>query len=199
MASADFLQPIPAPLDAGSTRQAGGPPRVMRTTFMLMPVGSTSQRSVQVLGFDDLGLLTPLRRLISASCSSGQHFACGFLQIPPRDGHPCRSANTSPCRVCRGLSPPSHLSPPPQRLQQRQSRRYAPCLAHQKNPISPGRNGAIQNRPWTYSLKGPKAIYGWIKSQIKPKTMGLSIFLCFPNLLNSCNEDSCPLNRASSQ
>ena len=47
---------------------------------------------------------------LSASCSSDQHFACDFLQIPPHDGHPCRSANTSPCRVCRGLSPPSHLS-----------------------------------------------------------------------------------------
>jgi len=31
----------------------------------------------------------------------------GFLQIPPRDGHPCRSANSSPCRACGGLSPPS--------------------------------------------------------------------------------------------
>jgi hypothetical protein len=41
------------------------------------------------------------------TCSSGQRFAYSFLQIPPRDGHPCRSANTSPCRVCSGLSPPS--------------------------------------------------------------------------------------------
>src|SRR5271157_5662487 len=32
-------------------------------TFTLMPVGSTSQRSVQVSGFADNGLLTPLRRL----------------------------------------------------------------------------------------------------------------------------------------
>jgi len=44
-----------------------------------MPVGYTSQRSVQVLGFASIGLLTPLRRLISASCSSGQRFAFGFL------------------------------------------------------------------------------------------------------------------------
>ncbi|MGF6641153.1 hypothetical protein OKW39_008370 [Paraburkholderia sp. MM6662-R1] len=108
MASADSRQPIPAPCDASSTRQTDGAPRVMRATFLLMPVGSTSWRSVQVLGFTDLGLLTPPHRLISASCSSGQHFACGFLQIPPYDGHPCRSASTSPCRVCRGLSPPSH-------------------------------------------------------------------------------------------
>ncbi len=49
---------------------------------------------------------------LSASCSSGQRFAFGFLQIPPRDGHPCRSANTSPCRVCRGLSPPSKCALP---------------------------------------------------------------------------------------
>src|SRR5665213_1301338 len=32
-------------------------------TFTLMPVGFTSQRSVQVSGFADIGLLTPLRRL----------------------------------------------------------------------------------------------------------------------------------------
>ena len=32
-------------------------------TFTLMPVGSTPQRSVQVSGFTDIGLLTPLRRL----------------------------------------------------------------------------------------------------------------------------------------
>jgi len=32
-------------------------------TFLLMPVGFTSQRPVQVLGFDDLGRLTPLCRL----------------------------------------------------------------------------------------------------------------------------------------
>ena len=27
--------------------------------------------------------------LLSGSCSSGPRFAYGFLQIPPRDGHPC--------------------------------------------------------------------------------------------------------------
>jgi hypothetical protein len=32
-------------------------------TVTLMPVGSTSQRSVQELGFASIGLLTPLRRL----------------------------------------------------------------------------------------------------------------------------------------
>src|SRR5882724_3861674 len=39
-------------------------------------------------------------------------FACGFLQIPPRDGHPCRPANDSPCRVRRRLSLPSECALP---------------------------------------------------------------------------------------
>ena len=64
-------------------------PRVIRATFLRMPVGSTSQRSVQVLGFGDRCHLTPLRRLLSASCSSGQQFASGFLQIRSHPRHPC--------------------------------------------------------------------------------------------------------------
>ena len=43
----------------------------------------------------------------SASCTSGQRFAFGFLQIRSRPRHPCRSANSSPCRASRGLAPPS--------------------------------------------------------------------------------------------
>ena len=115
MASADSQRPIPTPLDVSSTWQAGGPPRVMRVTFMLMPVGSTPCLSVQVSGFEDIGLLTQHDRLVCDSCSSGQCLACGFLQIPPRGGHPCRSANRSPCRAGRGLSPPSRPGRPPQR------------------------------------------------------------------------------------
>jgi len=76
-------------------------------TFTLIPVGSTSQRSVQVSGFDDIGRLAPLCRLVSASCSSGQRFAFGFLQIRSHPRHPCRSANSSPCRASSGLAPPS--------------------------------------------------------------------------------------------
>jgi len=112
MASADFCKPIPAPLDAGSTRQVGRSPRVRRTTFTLIPAASTAVFSVQVSGFEDICLLTQYNRLICDSCSSGQCFACGFLQIPPRGGHPCRPANTSPCRACRGLTPPSGCALP---------------------------------------------------------------------------------------
>ncbi len=108
-------------------RQTTRPPRVRRATFPLIPVGFTSWRSVQVLGFESNGPLTPPCRLVSASCSSGQRFAFSFLQIPPRDGHPCRSASTSPCRACRGLSPPSHPA-------STTCTGTAPYLAHYKKP-----------------------------------------------------------------
>ena len=108
MPSADFCRLIPSPLDGGSTRQTDRSPRVRRATFTLMPAAFTTTPSVQVLGFGDIGLLTRYGRLICDSCSSGQCFAYSFLQILPRGGHLCRSANRSPCRVGRGLSPPSH-------------------------------------------------------------------------------------------
>ena len=134
MPSDDFCQPIPAPLNAGSTRQVDRPPRVRRVTCTLIPAAFTTAPSVQVSGFEDIGLLTLYGRLICDSCSSGQCFACGFLQIPPRDGHPCRPANRSPCRAGRGLSPPSlhcyHSS------QNSAIKRHTPCLAHQsKTPL----------------------------------------------------------------
>jgi hypothetical protein len=101
---------------SGSTEVALGTyadlPGYDAPTFTLMPVGSTLQRSVQVSGFDDISRLTPLQRLVSASCSSGQRFAFGFLQIRSHPRHPCRSANSSPCRASRGLSPPSKCALP---------------------------------------------------------------------------------------
>ena len=107
-ASADFCPPIPPPHDSGSQWQVGRSPRVMHATFTLIPAAFTSAVSVQELGFEDIGLLTHCDRLVCDFCSSGQCFAFSFLQIPPRDGHPCRSANRSPCRADSGLSPPSH-------------------------------------------------------------------------------------------
>ena len=108
MTSADVCSPIPTPCDAGSQWQDCRPPRVRRVTFALIPAASTSAASVQVPGFEDIGLLTHCDRLVCDFCSSGQCFACSFLQIPPRDEHPCCSANRSPCRADSGLSPPSH-------------------------------------------------------------------------------------------
>ena len=54
-----------------------------------MPVGFTPHRPVQVAGFGLFGCLAPMRRLVSASCSSGQRFASGFLRIRGRPRHPC--------------------------------------------------------------------------------------------------------------
>jgi hypothetical protein len=110
MASADFYCPILISRDNSSQWQANRPPKVMRVTFTLMPAVSTSAVSGQVLGFEDIGLLTHCDRLIYDFCSSGQCFAFSFLQISPHDEHPCRSANYSPCRANSGLSPPSHLT-----------------------------------------------------------------------------------------
>src|ERR1043165_8816064 len=81
-------------------------------TFTLMPAASTAKLSVQVSDFECKRLLIQLDCLICDFCSSSQRFACGFLQIPPRDGHPCRPANDSPCRARRRLSLPSKSALP---------------------------------------------------------------------------------------
>ncbi len=93
-----------------------------------MPAAYTHQLSVQVLDFEDIRLLIQLARLICDFCSSGQRFACGFLQIPPRDGHPCRSANDSPCRVRRRLSLPSECALPGAQKKEGRLRRSGPTL-----------------------------------------------------------------------
>ena len=130
MTSADFWPPIPTLYNVSSTWQVGRPPRVRHATFTLIPAASTHPRSVQLSGFRDIGLLTPRMSLICDSCSSGQRFACGFLQTPPRDGRPCRPASSSRCRACRGLPPPSHRSSTT--LNRMALTRHVPCLAHQK-------------------------------------------------------------------
>src|ERR1041385_7564167 len=73
---------------------------------------STVKLSVQVLDFEDICLLIQPDCLICGFCSPSQRFACGFLQIPPRDGPPCRPANDSPCRARRRLSLPSECALP---------------------------------------------------------------------------------------
>lgn len=51
-------------------------------------------------------------RLYPLLVRPGQRFAYRLLQIPPRHEHPCCSADTSPCRMCGGLSPPSECALP---------------------------------------------------------------------------------------
>src|SRR5690625_4425268 len=77
-----------------------------------MPAAYTTMLSVQEQDFRDICLLIQHDRLKCDSCTSGQRFAFGFLQIPPHDEHPCRSASSSPCRACRGLPPPSECALP---------------------------------------------------------------------------------------
>ena len=94
---------LAAPVAHGRSNRS---PRVIRATFLLMPVGSTSQRSVQVLGFGNFGYLTPLHRLIRFLFVRPA-FCLGLPSDSQSPTTPLPLANTSLCRVCRGLSPPS--------------------------------------------------------------------------------------------
>ena len=115
MASADFCHPIPTPYDVGSTRQDDRSPRVIRATFLphtrriYSATFPDDYRALKILAFSPRW-----NCLICDFCSSGRKFACGFLQIPPRGGHPCRSASGSrhqgPQRTFTSKSPISHHS-----------------------------------------------------------------------------------------
>lgn len=74
----------------------GRPPRVMRVTFV--PYTRRIYRRILPDGYraSKMFAFSPgCACLVCDSCSSGRDFACGFLQIPDRPGHPCRSANGS--------------------------------------------------------------------------------------------------------
>jgi len=113
MASADFCHGIKTPLDALShQRQHGRSPRVLRTHLHAYACRIYVTAFRASIGLCVYWPAHPTVPPLSASCSSSQRFAYSFLQIPPRDRHPCCSANTSPCRVCRGLTPPSECALP---------------------------------------------------------------------------------------
>ena len=86
-------------------------PRYYAPTFTLMRVGSTSPCSVHVSGFAFL------------ACSPHSAASIRFLFVAPAlcfrlpsdsrsPEKPLPSANTCPCRLCRGLSPPSRSALP---------------------------------------------------------------------------------------
>ena len=111
--SADFCNFITSPLnDSSLTAKLQTSLGNALSPSRLCPPHSTAKLSVQVSDFECKHLLIQLDCLICDFCSSGQRFACGFLQIPPRDGHPCRPANDSPCRARRRLSLPSKSALP---------------------------------------------------------------------------------------
>ena len=105
-----------------------------------MPVGSTSQRSVQVSGFGDYGHLTPLRRLIRFLFVRPA-FCLGLPSDSQSPATPLPLANTSPCRVCRGLSPPSH---------QRGHHSQAGCACAQR--AMPGAPNKKATEEWPFNI-----------------------------------------------
>ena len=93
--SAAICQPIPTPYGASSTRQADRLPRVIRVTFTAYIRRIYVPTFRMVSGFEFRGPLALMGPPLSAGCSSDRSFAYSFLQIPPRDGHPCCSASSS--------------------------------------------------------------------------------------------------------
>jgi len=112
MASADFWRRLRAPLDARSQRHTARSPRVLRTLCH-----AYARRIYVVACRTRIGLCIslpahPTTPPLSASCSSRQRFASGFLQTSSHPDRPCRAANGSPCRVRRGLSSPRRCALP---------------------------------------------------------------------------------------
>jgi hypothetical protein len=89
MASADFWQSISTPLDVDSSRQITRSPRVLRTHLHAYArrIYGTAFRTC--IGLCIFGPAHPTVTPLSASCSSRQRFASGFLPIPSRPGHRC--------------------------------------------------------------------------------------------------------------
>ena len=96
-------------------RQTDRSPRVIHATFLPYTrriYSSTlpdDYRALKIMAFSP-----GWNCLVCDFCSSGRKFACGFLQIPPHSGHPCRSASGSrhqgPQRTFTSKSPISHHS-----------------------------------------------------------------------------------------
>ena len=113
LTSGDSSPRLSTPVAQGQTAR---PPRVLRTHFHAYACRIYVTAFRASTGLCEDSPAHPAVPPLSASCSSSQRFAYSFLQIPPHDGHLCRSANTSPCRVCRGLAPPSECALPGARM-----------------------------------------------------------------------------------
>jgi len=116
MASADLWPSISASLDANSTRQMARSPRVLRTHL------HTYARRLYLTAFRTcIGLCIfrpahPTVPPLTASCSSRQRFASGFLPTPGRPGNRCLPLTLAHV----GCVEDFHF------------RMGAPCRAHQK-------------------------------------------------------------------
>jgi len=97
-----------------------------------MRVGSTSPRSVHVSGFASFRLLTPRCRLYPLPVRRASALPPASFRPPSHPGRPCRAANTSPCRACRGLSPPRECAlPGAQKARRAHARRAAKVMRDQ--------------------------------------------------------------------
>ena len=112
MAAADFWRLVPTPPDVGSPKANHQTSPGITHPLSRLCLSDIHHGFRASTGLCENWPAHPTVMPRSAACSSGQRFAYSFLRIPPRDGHPCRSANTSPCRVCRGLAPPSECALP---------------------------------------------------------------------------------------
>jgi hypothetical protein len=110
-ASADFCGDLDVPLE---TRSFAASPQISQgKTRNFLP---THPPHLRQLAPNDIGLRVSLpsrpasRRLVYGWCSSDREFACCFLQIPGRPGHPCSSARSS-CHqgLHRDLHPTSYF------------------------------------------------------------------------------------------
>ena len=108
---------------------------------------------------------------LSASCSSGQHFASGFLQIRGHPRHPCLRL-TLPLAGC---VEDFHLQVT--RLATTAKRvaltRNAPCLAHTKRPPRAG-GGLASRRPAQQATKPQNLDPGSSKKSISSLVLGRS-------------------------
>ena len=112
MASADFWCPIATPPDGASSRQGIRSPRVLRTHLHAYACRIYSAASRARIG---------LHRNSPAYPAALPHIRFLFvrpalcLQLPSDSQSPATplpSANTSPCRVCKGLAPSSKCALP---------------------------------------------------------------------------------------
>ena len=88
MASADFSQFVVTPANETACETSPIKVRALSPHLPATSTGTSSNLWASSLQAD----LPVFPSLICGSCPSGQGFAYSFLQIPPRDGHPCCSA-----------------------------------------------------------------------------------------------------------
>ena len=102
MPSADFCVPRSTPfgedLLLARSQISQGKARDLRPN----PAAYTRHHSWMTSGLKTNASSPTATRLIYGSCSSVRGFACSFLQIPPRGGHPCCSARSSCHHGLRG-------------------------------------------------------------------------------------------------